>query len=132
MRQRRLAKAWQNEGALSTVWSSGVDGCWGAENGLRTSQKSADPKGGIRMSEAIDHQSAASRMRPGCRPARCGRTNRQARMNAAITADASGRLNARPPWLTGLSRKSPTVAPSGRVRMKALQNSDTRETFVHK
>jgi hypothetical protein len=53
-------------------------------------------------------------------------------MNTAITADASGRLNAGPSWLTGLSRKSPAVVTSGRVRMKALQNSNTRETFVHK
>ena len=43
-------------------------------------------------------------------------------MNTAITAEASGRLKASPPSLTGLSRKSPTVAPSGRVRMNAAQN----------
>jgi hypothetical protein len=30
---------------------------------------------------------------------------------AAITAEASGRLRSRPPWLTGLSSKSPMVAP---------------------
>ena len=53
-------------------------------------------------------------------------------MNAAITAEASGRLRASPPWSSGLSRKSPTVAPSGRVRMKAAQNSATRETLVQK
>ncbi len=47
-------------------------------------------------------------------------------MNAAITAEAIGRLNASPPSLTGLSRKSPTVAPSGRDRMKAAQNRNTR------
>jgi hypothetical protein len=41
-----------------------------------------------------------------------------ARINAAMTAEASGRLKASPPWLTGLSRKSPTVAPSGRVKIK--------------
>src|SRR5262249_42905994 len=68
---------------------------------------------------------------PGCRPGRCGRSRRQMRMKAAITAEASGRLNAKPPWLTGLSRKSPTVAPSGRVRMKEAQDNVTRETFVH-
>src|ERR1700683_2645048 len=68
--------------------------------------------------------------RPGWEPARCGRTSRQPRMKTAITAEASGRLKARPPSLTGLSRKSPTVAPSGRVRMKAAQNSVTRETSV--
>ena len=52
-------------------------------------------------------------------------------MNAPITADAIGRLSANPPSLTGLSRKSPTVAPSGRVRMNAAQNKNTREIFVH-
>ena len=51
-------------------------------------------------------------------------------MKAAMTAEASGRLRSRPPSLTGLSRKSPTVAPSGRVRMKAAQNRQTRETCV--
>src|SRR5437588_9515876 len=66
----------------------------------------------------------------GCEPARCGKINRHPIMNAAMTADAIGRLNARPPWFTGLSRKSPTVAPSGRVRMNAAQNSVTRDIFV--
>ena len=51
-------------------------------------------------------------------------------MNAAMTAEAIGRLKASPPSLTGLSRKSPTVAPSGRDRMKAAQNRNTRETLV--
>ena len=63
-------------------------------------------------------------------PARCGSTSRHARMNAVMTPEASGRLSASPPRLTGLSRKSPTVAPSGRVRMNAAQNSSTRETLV--
>jgi hypothetical protein len=40
---------------------------------------------------------------PRCRPARCG-TMTSAPMRAAITAEASGRLRLRPPWLTGLSR----------------------------
>ena len=53
-------------------------------------------------------------------------------MNAAMIAEAIGRLNARPPSLTGLSRKSPTEAPSGRVRMKAAQNKKTREILVKK
>ena len=53
-------------------------------------------------------------------------------MKAAMIAEAMGRLNAKPPSLTGLSRKSPTVAPSGRVRMKAAQNKKTRETLVKK
>ena len=49
---------------------------------------------------------------------------------AARTADAIGRLKARPPSSRGLSRKSPKVAPSGRVRMNAAQNSRTRDTSV--
>jgi hypothetical protein len=53
-----------------------------------------------------------------------------ATINTAMTAEAIGRLNAKPPSLTGLSRKSPTVAPSGRVRIKAAQNKNTRETLV--
>ena len=44
----------------------------------------------------------------------------------------NGRLNANPPSWIGLSSKSPTVAPSGRVRMKAAQNSSTRDTSVQK
>lgn len=51
-------------------------------------------------------------------------------MKTAITAEAIGRLRCRPPWLTGLSKKSPTVAPNGRVRINAAQNSRTRETVV--
>ncbi len=51
-------------------------------------------------------------------------------MMAAMTAEASGRLNAMPPWSTGLSSKSPKVAPSGRVRMNAIQNNATRDTLV--
>ena len=53
-------------------------------------------------------------------------------MKAAITAEAKGRLSASPPSRCGLSRKSPTVAPSGRVRMNAAQNSATREIEVQK
>jgi hypothetical protein len=41
-------------------------------------------------------------------------------------------LKARPPWSLGLSRKSPTVAPSGRVRMNAAENNVTREMSVQK
>jgi hypothetical protein len=51
-------------------------------------------------------------------------------MKTAMTTEASGRLKASPPSLTGLSRKSPMVAPRGRVRMKAAQNSATREMSV--
>jgi hypothetical protein len=53
-------------------------------------------------------------------------------MKIAMAADASGRFKANPPSLTGLSRKSPTVAPSGRDRIKAAQNRKTRETCVKK
>src|ERR1700731_1023357 len=67
---------------------------------------------------------------PGCEPARCGRTRRQPNMKIARTAEASGRLSARPPWSLGLSRKSPTVAPNGRVKINAVQNSVTRETLA--
>jgi hypothetical protein len=57
-------------------------------------------------------------------------SSRQATMKTAMTADAIGRLSASPPLFTGLSRKSPTVAPSGLVRMNAVQNRSTREIFV--
>ena len=40
------------------------------------------------------------------------------------------RLSDSPPLSTGLSRKSPTVAPSGRVRMNAAQNSSTRDRLL--
>ena len=65
----------------------------------------------------------------GCCPALCGNAKTQATIKIASKADVSGRLSARPPSATGLSRKSPTVAPSGRDRIKAAQNSSTRETF---
>ena len=45
---------------------------------------------------------------------------------------AIGRLKASPPSLTGLSKKSPSVAPSGRDRMKAAQNKNTRDMLVQK
>jgi hypothetical protein len=63
---------------------------------------------------------------------RWGSTNKQIRMNPAITADARGRLSASPPLFKGLSRKSPTVAPNGRVKLNAVQNWATREKFVQK
>ena len=53
-------------------------------------------------------------------------------MTAASDADAVYRLSARPPWSSGLSRKSPTVAPSGRVSTNATQNSTVRETLVQR
>ena len=46
-------------------------------------------------------------------------------MKTAMINDAMGRLIFMPPSATGLSRKSPAVAPNGRVRMKAIQNSNT-------
>lgn len=36
----------------------------------------------------------------------------------------------RPPFSIGLVSKSPKVAPNGRVKTKANQNSITREIFV--
>lgn len=53
-----------------------------------------------------------------------------ATITTASTSEAMGRLMSRPPLATGLSKKSPTVAPSGRVRMKAAQNRKTRLTRV--
>ena len=50
---------------------------------------------------------------------------------ARAMADAVKRSSARPPSLRGLSRRSPAVAPSGRVRMKADQNSTTRLVVVN-
>ena len=50
-------------------------------------------------------------------------------MTTASTDEASGRLT-RAHRPSGLSRKSPTVAPSGRVRMNAAQNRQTRLTLV--
>jgi len=54
------------------------------------------------------------------------------RITTASTTEASGRLIASPPLASGLSRKSPTVAPSGRVRMNAAQKRKTRDAFVPK
>jgi hypothetical protein len=51
-------------------------------------------------------------------------------MNAAMSKDPSGRLTFRPSFAMGLSKKSPIVAPSDRVRMNAAQNSNTRDIFV--
>jgi hypothetical protein len=53
-------------------------------------------------------------------------------MNAPMIAEAIGRLKFKPPLAIGLSRKSPTVAPSGRVRMNAAQNRNTCEMLVVK
>ena len=53
-----------------------------------------------------------------------------ATINAASAAVAVYRLRARPPLAKGKSKKSPTVAPIGRVRMKAAQNRNVREIPV--
>ena len=49
---------------------------------------------------------------------------------ASKATEASGRLKSSPPLPWGLSRKSPTVAPKGRVRMKAAQKRAGREMRV--
>ncbi len=54
----------------------------------------------------------------------------QATMNTAMIAEAIGRLTFMPPCATGLPKRSPTVAPSGRVRINVIQNSVTRDTPV--
>ncbi len=54
----------------------------------------------------------------------------QATMKTAMIADEVNRLRSSPPLSTGLVSMSPTVAPSGRVRMKAIQNNSVRETPV--
>ena len=51
-------------------------------------------------------------------------------ITAMRIAVAVVRLKANPPWSIGLSNRSPSVAPSGRVRMKAAQNKSTRDTLV--
>lgn len=55
-------------------------------------------------------------------------------MQATITnksaADAVKRLKSKPPFAIGLSRKSPTTAPSGRVKIKADQNKAVLDTLV--
>lgn len=56
----------------------------------------------------------------------------QPTMKTINKADASGRLKSSPPFGCGLSSRSPTVAPSGLVGMKAAQNRKTREMFVQK
>ena len=64
---------------------------------------------------------SAPRVRVSPRPLRYDQT--QTMMAAAEHRRRQmGRLSASPPSLTGLSRKSPKVAPKGRVRMNAIQN----------
>jgi hypothetical protein len=40
-------------------------------------------------------------IRSGCLPGRCGKSRMHSTMNAAMIADATGRLNANPPSWTG-------------------------------
>jgi hypothetical protein len=51
-------------------------------------------------------------------------------INKSKAAEAEERLKSRPPLPKGLSRKSPTTAPSGRVSMNAAQNSTVWEILV--
>ena len=51
-------------------------------------------------------------------------------MKTAMINKELTRLRLSPPFATGLVRRSPTVAPSGRVRMNADQNSKVRESLV--
>ena len=62
----------------------------------------------------------------------CGSKRMQAIRIAAMTSDAIGLLSSNPPCFNGLSRKSPKVAPIGRVRMNAVQHRRTRDTSVQK
>jgi hypothetical protein len=64
------------------------------------------------------------------RAACCGKTRMQPAMNAMSVAEAAYRLRARPPEACGLSKKSPTTGPKGRVKMNAAQKRTVRETFV--
>src|ERR1700741_5119796 len=79
---------------------------------------------------AHDYRICLATSDPGWWPGRCGKTIISRTIAARIAAVAKGRLKARPPWFIGLSRKSPTVAPNGRVRMKAAQNRKTREILL--
>src|SRR5882672_8905017 len=53
-------------------------------------------------------------------------------MKPSRAADAEYLLSASPPALRGLSRKSPSVAPSGLVRINAAQNREVLEVLVQK
>ena len=64
--------------------------------------------------------------------ARCGMRVTQAMMLASKTSEATQRLKFRPPSATGLSRRSPSVAPRGRVKIKAAQNRVVRDAVVQK
>lgn len=53
-------------------------------------------------------------------------------MNPIRTADAEYLLNSKPPLAIGLSRKSPSTAPSGLVRINAAQKRTALEMLVQK
>ena len=53
-------------------------------------------------------------------------------INPIKAAEAEYLLNAKPPEAIGLSRKSPTTAPSGRVRINAAQKRIALDIFVQK
>ena len=57
-------------------------------------------------------------------------TSTQTIISTASTPVAVTSLMARPPWFIGLSTELASVAPRGRVRMKAAQNSAVREVWV--
>ena len=51
-------------------------------------------------------------------------------IRARRTKEAVKRFKLSPPLLRGLSRKSPTTAPSERVKMNAAKNSRVRDKWV--
>ena len=53
-------------------------------------------------------------------------------IKARRTKEAPKRLRSNPPWLIGLSKKSPRTAPNGLVKTKADQNKNVLEIFVQK
>jgi len=62
----------------------------------------------------------------------CSNANMKNMIKSKSVDVAEYRLNANPPSLNGLSKKSPTTAPKGRVSMKAVQNRMTCDIFVFK
>src|ERR1043166_5858519 len=54
----------------------------------------------------------------------------QTTMMAAMTADATGRLRASPPWFTGLSRKFPTDRKSTRLNSSHVLESRMPSFFL--
>ena len=54
----------------------------------------------------------------------------QATISTTRAAEAEYRLKFKPPLAKGLSRKSPTTAPNGLVRINAAKNKAVREIAV--